>query len=208
MADNFNKRLSLAMASMPNPVKDAKAYNYKYETLDQVLAIVQPALMANGLFVNQGIEWGAEGYELRTVVYDTEGGIDCKVMDSRPVKLTGDSQKDGSAETYARRYALKTVFGLCGEDDDGAASSKKPVTAKYAQPVAKKQNKAAEAATRCPEYEQMLTAFQEYMDKEYMEITDSQKLAVWKKFHGADVKPDDPAMALAVIADIDRALNE
>lgn len=134
MTESFFKRLSLAIAEMPNPVKDTKAYNYKYETLAQVLAIVQPALLKHGLFVAQGMECVSEDkYELRTLIYDAESDTPRMVMDCRPVFLKGDSQKDGSAETYARRYALKTVFGLAGEDDDGAAASeprehyKKPV---------------------------------------------------------------------------------
>ena len=134
MAESFFKRLSMAIAEMPNPVKDTKAYNYKYETLAQVLAIVQPALLKHGLFVTQGMECVSEDkYELRTLIYDAESDTPRMVMDCRPVFLKGDSQKDGSSETYARRYALKTVFGLAGEDDDGAAASeprehyKKPV---------------------------------------------------------------------------------
>lgn len=204
LTESFNKRLCMAISDMPNPVKDTKAYNYKYETLDQVLAIVQEALTKHGLFVMQGIEYGADGYELRTIVHDTEGGIECKVMDSRPVKFTGDSQKDGSSETYARRYALKTVFGLCGEDDDGAAAShRQPVKERYAKPVAKKQKPAAKAATEpCAEYSEMLKVF-----AEYVEITGEGKADAWKRFHGAQVAKDDAAMCIAVIADIEQALN-
>lgn len=118
----YAQRLADSIASMPNPVKDTKAYSYKYETLDQVLGIVQPALNANGLTVMQGMYCMGESFCLRTYVLDGEDGLE-HMLDLRPVAFGTDPQKNGSAETYARRYALKTAFGLCGEDDDGAAAS-------------------------------------------------------------------------------------
>ena len=199
MTEPFGKRLLAAMAEMPNPVKDSKAYNYRYEQLDQVLGIVQPALMAHGLFVTQGMEFAEGGYELRTCICDAEGDTLRVPMDCRPVKLTGDSQKDGSAETYARRYALKTVFGLCGEDDDGKAASKPP---KYKRPVARREpSKGAAQDGACPEWREMVKAVSDYVD-----ITGEPKKDVWERW-GASVGKEDAEMCLAVIADIERALN-
>lgn len=192
MTEPFGKRLLAAMSEMPNPVKDSKAYNYRYEQLDQVLGIVQPALMAHGMFVTQGMECSEGGYELRTYICDAEGNTLRIPMDSRPVKLTGDSQKDGSAETYARRYALKTVFGLCGEDDDGQANSKP----RYKQPVKPKPEDEA-----CPEWHAMVKAV-----SDYVEITGEPKKDVWERW-GKPVGKRDAEMCLAVVADIERALN-
>lgn len=192
MTEPFGKRLLAAMSEMPNPVKDSKAYNYRYEQLDQVLGIVQPALMAHGLFVMQGMECSEGGYELRTYICDAEGDALRIPMDSRPVKLTGDSQKDGSAETYARRYALKTVFGLCGEDDDGQTNSKP----RYKQPVKPKPEDEA-----CPEWHAMVKAV-----SDYVEITGEPKKDVWERW-GKSVGKRDAEMCLAVVADIERALN-
>lgn len=118
------RRLADAMAAMPNPVKDTKAYNYKYETLDQVLAIVQTALMDNDLLVTQGSVRTADGEQyLATTLHDLTDGT-ALAIDARPLSFGPDQQKNGSYETYARRYALKTCFGLCGEDDDGAQTTK------------------------------------------------------------------------------------
>lgn len=192
MTEPFGKRLLAAMSEMPNPVKDSKAYNYRYEQLDQVLGIVQPALMAHGLFVMQGMECSEGGYELRTYICDAEGDTLRIPMDARHVKLTGDSQKDGSAETYARRYALKTVFGLCGEDDDGQANSKP----RYRQPVKPKPEDEA-----CPEWHSMVKAV-----SDYVEITGEPKKDVWERW-GKSVGKRDAEMCLAVTADIERALN-
>ena len=78
------------------------------------------------------------------------------------------------------------------------------VSNRYAQPVAKKQKKAAEAATEpCAEYEAMLKAF-----SDYCEITGEPKAEAWKKFHGCDARKDDPEYCLTVIAELERALNE
>lgn len=193
MTGSFNKRLCAAMAAMPNPVKDTNAYKYKYETLEQVLGIVQPALMANGLFVCQGKAKDSSGAcELRTYIWDAEGDTPPTLMDTRPVKIMGDSQKDGSSETYERRYALKTVFGLCGEDDDGQANSKP----RYKQPVKPKPEDEA-----CPEWHAMVKAV-----SDYVEITGEPKKDVWERW-GKSVGKRDAEMCLAVVADIERALN-
>ena len=122
---SFNARLMDAMKAMPNPVKDTKAFNYRYATLDQVLGIIQPPLMERGLFVRQCSTRPEDStFILCTYVIDTlEDSAHC--MDVRPLQYGDDQQKNGSYETYARRYALMTVFGLCGEDDDGEATALK-----------------------------------------------------------------------------------
>lgn len=146
----FAARLAESLESMPNPVKDTKAYNYRYETLDQVLSIVQPALMARGLFVQQGVRHDADAgfWFLHTSIVDTVDGTE-HAADVRPLLFGDDQQRNGSYETYARRYALKTVFGLCGEDDDGAATAAKPAkTGKVSAKAEKAPQSAPQGATR------------------------------------------------------------
>lgn len=119
MADKFNARLMAAMQLMGNPVKDTKGHNYKYAQLDQVTDVVKPALYSNGLaFRQENVREGGEAL-LKTVVFDE---AEERVMDTRPIPDNADPQKRGSWETYQRRYALLTVFGLAPEDDDGAAA--------------------------------------------------------------------------------------
>lgn len=123
-------RLVAAMADMGNPVRSSVAtvptkgggkYTYRYETLDQVLAIVRPALAAHGIGLTQSQEYleGA-GWVLETVVFDDEESL---TVDRRPMREFAGAQEAGSWETYMRRYSLKAAFGLAGEDDDGAAAS-------------------------------------------------------------------------------------
>lgn len=129
---SLNQRLMDAMAEMENPKKEKSGYNYKYETLEQVLGIVRPALSSNGLMLTQGQRYDEQsgGWVLETAVFD---GSERVIMDSRKIEEYSDAQKAGSWETYMRRYALRTAFGLTGEDDDGAATkgvSKQNPTAK------------------------------------------------------------------------------
>ena len=89
---------------------------YKYALLSDVLKCVMPPLMEAGVLLTQRIQDGV----LKTVAYkDGEEAV----LDERRVNLSGNSQEQGSAETYAKRYALCTVFCLSGlEDDDGQAA--------------------------------------------------------------------------------------
>jgi hypothetical protein len=48
--------------------------------------------------------------------------------------MGADWQKNGSAMTYARRYALMALYGLAPEDDDGNAAVAHPVTAAQRAP--------------------------------------------------------------------------
>lgn len=128
--ESLSSRLIAAMADMQNPTKSKTAsiptkngnsYKYKYETLDQVLGVVRPALAEHGLALTQQQTWSenTSSYVLRTVVFDSD---EERLMDERPLHDYPDAQAAGSWETYMRRYALRTAFGLAGEDDDGAAT--------------------------------------------------------------------------------------
>ena len=116
---NIYDRLTEARVKMTNPPMRGKAQYGQYATLGDVLDVVIPALVREGLLVRQGIT--PEGI-LETIIYDREG--ESLTLDARPINLEGNSQQQGSAETYAKRYALCTAFALVGvEDDDGAAAS-------------------------------------------------------------------------------------
>lgn len=119
----LREKLIAAQADMANPVKSkavkAGARSYNYEVLSDVLEIVTDALRAHGLGLIQGVRPKSERYELHTGVSD---GTEDLILDFRPIEFPADPQVAGSKETYARRYALKTAFGLAGVDDDGEAA--------------------------------------------------------------------------------------
>lgn len=116
----FYQRLIDAMKDMENPTKTKQAYKYKYETLEQLLGIIRPALAANGLMLTQRQAHSDDGWMLITEVFDASGAK--MLMDTRRMPIAEDAQAQGSWETYLRRYALRTAFGLTGEDDDGEAT--------------------------------------------------------------------------------------
>lgn len=128
--ETFYKRLMDAMADMVNPQKSKTAtvptksggsYQYNYESLDEVLGIVRPALLKHGLMLSQGMRYHepTESFVLETGVFDDD---EKHILDTRIMPNCSDAQQAGSWETYMRRYALRTAFGLTGEDDDGAAT--------------------------------------------------------------------------------------
>lgn len=121
------EKLRDAQADMANPIKSkavkAGARSYNYEVLADVLEIVTDALHAHGLGLYQGtrrLEDG--GFVLCTGFFAPEVGD--IIIDTRPIDFPSDPQAAGSKETYARRYALKTAFGLAGVDDDGEAAKR------------------------------------------------------------------------------------
>lgn len=129
MNAEFAARLLKAMGEMVNPKKDKTAtvvhkgggkHSYKYTQLDDVLAVIRPALLDQNILLLQGVN------EQERLVCSVTDGETTVVLDTRPFRPTGDSQAQGSYETYMRRYQLLTAFGLCGEDDDGDAASNKP----------------------------------------------------------------------------------
>lgn len=136
----LSAKLRAAMAEMDNPTKSKTAnvptrnggkYQYKYTTLVEVLGIVRPALQGNGLDLKQSVCFSDNGLILRTSVFDDDGEV---VLDERPMKQSQDPQDFGSYETYMRRYALVTAFGLGVEDDDGQRAHQSAYQPKRVQP--------------------------------------------------------------------------
>ena len=127
MSASLRLQLLEAMDDMKGYTKDNHvAYGskkYDYEDFAQVNSIVNEALAIHGLAYYQRMESTGYGTRLITYVCERESG-ECMEVDSRTVCLTDDPQANGSAETYARRYALKTVFRLVEADDDGETAHK------------------------------------------------------------------------------------
>ena len=67
-----------------------------------------------------------EGAALVTTVISHSSGE--RIQHDLRLPCEGNVQKIGSAISYARRYALQSILGIAGEDDDGNAASqtKKP----------------------------------------------------------------------------------
>jgi len=117
-----------AQAEMTGAKKDSNNpfFKSKYADLSSVDAAIGPALEKNGLGYIQ-VAHDIDGHAaIETVIIHESGEtFNCGIV-SCPVSKA-DAQGYGSAMTYARRYSLSAAFGVCPEDDDGNAATKKPV---------------------------------------------------------------------------------
>ncbi|MBB5167168.1 ERF family protein [Mycobacterium sp. AZCC_0083] len=101
-------------------------FKSKYADLPAVKAEAQPVLAKHGLAVIQEPGYvlieGKPHDTLATTVLHESGQSRTSKMILRPVK--NDPQAQGSAITYAKRYAFMAILGLVAdEDDDGNAAS-------------------------------------------------------------------------------------
>ena len=123
-----------AQKAMRDPAKDTQNPHFrsKFVSLKGVADAVRPALHSAGIVVTQLIDADETGPIVRTILAHTSGGLiqsHCPVLTAKP----NDAQAMGSAVTYARRYALAAICGVCpsDDDDDGEGSvSRAPVKAK------------------------------------------------------------------------------
>lgn len=117
-----------AKASFGAIVKDRvnPFHKSKYATLDSVNKAVDGALIENGLCVVSRIASTEQGTFVISHLVHTSGEFDPAWQESMcPLPDTLDSQKLGSAITYARRYNKLALLDIVAdEDDDGNASTK------------------------------------------------------------------------------------
>lgn len=115
-------------------------FKSKYAGLASVVETASPVLEKNGLAVSQFISYEAGGGDtLTTWLIHKSGQYLCDTMKLKLGKE--DAQGQGSAVTYARRYAYMAVLGLVAdEDDDGnkatAAAPKTTTRPSYTKPIA------------------------------------------------------------------------
>lgn len=116
--------LNLAQQQMGGAVKDSKNpfFKSKYADLTSVIKAIKDPLCANGLsYVQFPItSTGGSGVGVETVLMHTSGQWISNEYVMPLEKAT--AQGAGSCITYARRYALVSLFSLPQVDDDGEAS--------------------------------------------------------------------------------------
>lgn len=98
-------------------VRDTKAYNYKYATLEQIWDMLQPILQEEGIVVTHS----TIDNKVCTAIVDDTGK---EITSCMPLPENLDPQKLGSAVTYFRRYNLLQLFNIMVEDDDGESASR------------------------------------------------------------------------------------
>lgn len=109
--------LQVAKKGSENPF-----FHSKYADLLSIWDACREALTSNGLSISQIADTGPEGKAvLETVLMHISGEWIKGRLPLLPVKA--DPQAQGSAITYARRYSLSAIIGLCTEEDDDAEAA-------------------------------------------------------------------------------------
>lgn len=94
-------------------------FKSKYASLSALVSTAKPILAKNGLSVSQLV---SDGGSVTTMLLHSSGQFLSSTLTLKPVKE--DPQGQGSAITYARRYAYASILGIVSdEDDDGNAST-------------------------------------------------------------------------------------
>jgi|ERR1700722_6145 len=104
---------------LENVLKDKKNSYFKstYADLGSVWDCCREPLSSNGLCIIQTVEGTKDNMFLVTLLCHVSGQW---IKSKLPLILSkSDPQGVGSAITYARRYALSAMVGICQEDDDG-----------------------------------------------------------------------------------------
>jgi hypothetical protein len=99
------------------------AFKSKYADLSSVWNACREQLVENGLSVSQFPGEMVDNRMTMTTQLMHSSGQWIRSTLSIPLSKV-DAQGYGSATTYARRYALAAVVGVCPDDDDGNAASR------------------------------------------------------------------------------------
>ena len=120
---------------------DVDTYKFTFASLGAVLAEVRRVCSKHGLAVSQipgqnSTEHG-DFATLATLIVHTESG-QWLTFEALAMKTPGDPQKVGGVITYARRYALTSIFSIPTEDDDanGATKGMRDEAAEFAERTA------------------------------------------------------------------------
>jgi hypothetical protein len=122
--DKLAPAFVLAQGMVEGALKDSSnpAFKSKYADLSSVWIACKAALQENGFAVQQ---WPGPMQDNRmtmtTMLLHSSGQWQRETLSIPLTKV--DAQGYGSAVTYARRYSLSAVVGVCPEDDDGNAAS-------------------------------------------------------------------------------------
>ena len=103
-------------------VKNNPAFRSKYADLGAVWDAAKPALTKYGLSIAQFCEPSEAGTLALTTMLMHKSGQYIAGTEVLPLAKT-DPQGYGSAMTYARRYGLAAMVGVCPEDDDANAAT-------------------------------------------------------------------------------------
>lgn len=129
----LTKAFSSLLGEIQDPIKNKAAHTARYADLPQILGIARPLLYKHGLAISQfpgkaspgkvcietilmheSGEWLSSEYEMDSI----------EPADLLKLKSVTAAQATGIIITYARRYALTALLGICAQEDtDGNVSN-------------------------------------------------------------------------------------
>lgn len=125
--ENLAVALIAAQTSLPKVPKDKTNpfFGSSYAGLDTVLPAALGVLTSHGLGLVQSVGEDSQGNTTLTTVLMHKSGE--WYADTQPLLLVkADPQGQGSAITYARRYAVMSLLGLVAEEDDDGNKASVP----------------------------------------------------------------------------------
>lgn len=144
---NIYTALAAAQAGMGTVVKGAvnPAFKSKYADLADVVAVVVPALSAQGIAMFHSMARDDHGLIMRTTL--AHGATDTHIHCDVPLIVDRNNMQGmKSATTYAKRIGVESLTGIAPEDDDGnAAAQAAPVVDRQSKPKADTSKAIAEA---------------------------------------------------------------
>lgn len=153
MSESMYADLLAAQMEMPALQKSAinPHFGNRFVPLDDLIPAVLPILNKHNLVLVQQPTVADGQPALRTVLLHTSGEVLESTMLLQPTKA--DPQQQGSAITYARRYALLSWLGLVAdEDDDGEAHRVTPPKGQSRPTAFKPATNGHERLPTCPEH--------------------------------------------------------
>ena len=117
-----------ASAELSNPMlnKTNPFYNNKYTTLDELINHIRPVLAKHRLAISTPAITTENGAGVQVILFygEEEQCDEYIIFDSiiLPVDKR-NAQSVGSTITYAKRYAICSVFSIAGEEDDDGNSA-------------------------------------------------------------------------------------
>ncbi len=161
-------------ANCPTIRKTKRADRYVYAPMDEVLRTIRPHLDAAGLSIRFTTETTGLIITAICTVSHRDGHSEISQF-AAPVDedmRVNDTQKMGSANSYAKRYALMNALNLVAsaEDDDGFLAGEQPET----------EDRKAEKAARKPQNpatKKQTAELQDYLDSGTLNIRDTKYIA-------------------------------
>lgn len=109
-----------------NMIPDSQGYGYTYTSLGPIIDQIKPVLLSHGLCVIQSPVENNNNLGIETVILHESGEYFSFTYNISATNMKGanNTQQEGSAISYGRRYALSSIFGIATETDPDAAYKK------------------------------------------------------------------------------------